>query len=163
MRNIRRLLFSVAVAVACAAYGDAAQTSTASTISDADRDALADDLEQSLLEKFRPTFILSAGECDRLPATFLPAAKDPVAGAQNGTIYGQAFRRPTPRFAGDSVELHYYHLWGRDCGRRGHRLDAEHVSVIVNAPSSVESPLADWIAKAWYAAAHENTVCDVSR
>jgi hypothetical protein len=80
--------------------------------------------------------------------------------AKNATLYGQAF----PLAADGSVarlELHFFHLWDRDCGRAGHDLDAEHVSAIVSAPS-IASPAGMWIADAWYAAAHEGSVCDAS-
>ena len=60
------------------------------------------------------------------------------------------------------VELHYYHLWRRDCGEHGHPLDAEHVAVLVQA-SRGRSGRAAWRALYWYAAAHEQTVCDVSQ
>lgn len=59
-------------------------------------------------------------------------------------IYGQAF----PVDAG--IELHYYHLWERDCGRLGHQWDVEHVAVIIHHGR----------ARFWFAAAHQGTVCD---
>ena len=52
-------------------------------------------------------------------------------------------------------------LWERDCGRRGHDLDAEHVSALVSAPR-LDAPPSAWMAEAWYAAAHEGSVCDAS-
>jgi hypothetical protein len=55
------------------------------------------------------------------------------------------------------VELKYFHLWARDCGRAGHALDAEHVSALVAATGED-----DWRALYWYAGAHEDTVCDAS-
>lgn len=60
------------------------------------------------------------------------------------------------------VELHYYQLWSKDCGAHGHPLDTEHVAVLVRA-SSHDLKAARWKALYWYAAAHENTVCDVSQ
>lgn len=60
-----------------------------------------------------------------------------------------------------AVELHYYHLWSRDCGRMGHNLDAEHVSVLVKAVEP-DTTAGAWKAVYWYAAAHEDTACDVS-
>jgi hypothetical protein len=59
------------------------------------------------------------------------------------------------------VEIHYYHLWKQDCGRMGHALDAEHVSVLIR-PSEVAGSR-KWKAVYWYAAAHEDTVCDASQ
>ena len=74
---------------------------------------------------------------------------------ENGTIYGQAFPR-----AGNpnQVELHYYHLWRVDCGEMGHNLDTEHVSALLGRGQTSK-----WKALYWYAAAHEETVCDASR
>jgi hypothetical protein len=60
------------------------------------------------------------------------------------------------------VEIHFYHLWRQDCGAHGHPLDAEHVSVLVQASAS-DLTAAKWKALYWFAAAHENTVCDVSQ
>jgi hypothetical protein len=70
-------------------------------------------------------------------------------------IYGQAF--PREGHAGQ-VELHYYHLWRRDCGTLSHDLDAEHVSGLVARDDESK-----WKALYWYAAAHEGTVCDASQ
>ena len=127
---------------------------------DLDRDNLSDRLEQSLLERFKPTLLLSRGECDGAPASFLPFASEPRVLAKDGTLYGQAF--PIPSDAGRArIELHFYHLWSRDCGRLGHDLDAEHLSAIVSAPRPGAADR-DWIADVWYAAAHEGSACDAS-
>jgi hypothetical protein len=122
------------------------------TAQDLDRDGLDDAFEQVLLQRFLPVFYVSAGECDGLPASFVRGTEHPVVAARNGTIHGRAF----PAFEG-AVELHYFHLWARDCGRGGHDLDAEHVSALIE-------PQADgtWAARLWYAAAHEDTICDQS-
>jgi hypothetical protein len=61
-----------------------------------------------------------------------------------------------------AVEIHFYHLWKRDCGPHGHDLDTEHVAVLVRG-SERDVDAATWKAVYWYAAAHENTVCDVSQ
>lgn len=106
-----------------------------------------DEPPQQLLEKFAPTLILSQGECDALPAEFTPGLAEPVVLSKNGTLYGQAFKN------GDLIELHYYHLWSRDCGPLPHALDAEHVSVVISREGK---------ALYWYAAAHEDTACDAS-
>ncbi|MBS1803943.1 MAG: hypothetical protein JST28_11295 [Acidobacteria bacterium] len=122
---------------------------------DSDNDGLADSLEQSLLEQFQPRFVISDHDCSTKPAEFTPMLKKPVPVADNGTIYGQAFPSPGKT---DAVELHYYDLWRKDCGQAGHDLDAEHVSVLV------ERDGADgWKARYWYAAAHEDTMCDASQ
>lgn len=117
---------------------------------DLDRDGLPDRLEQELLEKFAPRFLISAAECDVLPARFRPDAPDPALLEKDGTIYG----RSAPWGPGGGVELQYFHLWWRDCGRRGHPLDVEHVSVLLGRLES------GWAAEAWYASAHQGTVCD---
>ena len=121
---------------------------------DADRDGLDDTLEQGLLEQFLPRFYLSGNECDVSAAEFAPGAASPVPQSRNGTVYGQAF--PVARPGGNWIELHFHHLWARDCGRGGHELDAEHVSTLLRKTSG------HWRPEYWYAAAHEGTVCDVS-
>lgn len=119
---------------------------------DLDQDGLDDVVEQRLLETFAPRFLLSSGECDGLPARFAPDEAQPRVIARDGTIYGQA----SPR-SGGRIELRFFHLWARDCGRISHELDAEHVSALVAREAHGE-----WRAIAWYAAAHEGTACDVS-
>lgn len=127
---------------------------------DSDRDGIADEREQALLEKFRPTFLISVADCDLLPAEFLAGSEKPRAVARNGTIYGQVFPRSSSSENSALVEIHYYHLWARDCGRTGHALDAEHVAVLVSGEPS--QPVSAWRAVYWYAAAHEDTLCDRS-
>lgn len=119
---------------------------------DRDRDGLDDAFEQALLQRFVPSFYLSAGECDAAPASFVPGTTNPMLAAKDGTIHARAF----PSAAG-AVELQYFHLWARDCGRNGHDLDAEHVSALVEP-----QPDGTWTARLWYAAAHEDTICDQS-
>jgi hypothetical protein len=53
---------------------------------DLDHDGLPDPLEQALLERFLPTFVLSAGECDGLPAAMASATHDPRVAWKDGTI-----------------------------------------------------------------------------
>lgn len=133
----------------------AAQTPGDAPVLDSDHDGLPDAVEQALLEQFRPRFMISSSDCSKKPAEFTPLLMKPLAAADNGEIYGQAF--PIPGRA-DEVELHFYDLWRRDCGEAGHDLDAEHVSVLVDRDSS-----GSWKAQYWYAAAHEGTVCDASQ
>ena len=121
---------------------------------DLDRDGVPDKFEQALLERFAPELVLSPGECDGLPAELAAGERHPIVRERNGTLYGQAFRH-----AGGFIELHYFHLWGRDCGRAGHALDAEHVSALL-AADRPDAPAAKWRARYWYAAGHEGTVCD---
>ena len=120
---------------------------------DSDHDGLADSVEQKLLEKYRPTFMISATDCAVRPASFEPDQAHPKPLAADGTIYGQVF--PVP--GSTDVEIHYYTLWDKDCGRVQHPLDAEHVSAIVtNGAGSTTEALY------WYAGAHEKTSCDIS-
>lgn len=127
---------------------------------DLDRDGLPDALEQALLERFLPTFVISAGECDGLPASMLPDRRDPVVAERDGTVYGHVSRVPGAAGVVD-LEIKYFHLWGRDCGRPSHDLDVERVSTLVRA-SSIDALPDAWRAVYWYAAAHEGTVCDAS-
>jgi hypothetical protein len=119
---------------------------------DSDQDGLSDTVEQALLEKFRPTFMISVTDCAVRPARFEPGLSNPKPIAADGTIYGQVF--PVP--GSSNIEIHYYTLWDKDCGRIRHPLDAEHVSVIVS--NGQDSPKALY----WYAGAHEKTACDIS-
>jgi hypothetical protein len=80
----------------------------------------------------------------------------PTPAARDGTIHAQAFPVGAPDSPDLQVEIHYFHLWSRDCGRRGHPLDVEHVSALVHKERN------DWVATLWYAAAHENTLCEKS-
>jgi hypothetical protein len=118
---------------------------------DVDRDGIDDALEQALIEKFEPTFYMHASDCDISPAEFTPGNPRPTVANRNGALYAQVLR------SGDSLEVHYYHLWGKDCGRRmSHDLDAESVSVLLRKVGDT------YEAVYWYAAAHENTLCDMS-
>lgn len=130
--------------------------------SDSDHDGLSDALEQKLLLEFMPTFMIASHDCSTLPAEFKSGSATPEVEAENGTIYGQAFPAKSAAAGSPDVELHYYHLWKTDCGLHGHPLDTEHVAVLVQ-PSSASLDSAHWKAIYWYAAAHENTVCDVSQ
>jgi hypothetical protein len=129
---------------------------------DSDQDGMSDALEQALLVQFRPTFLVGQQDCSQIPAEFRPGVKKPEPETDNGTIYGQVFPSKTSIGALPIAEIHYYHLWRRDCGAHGHALDTEHVSVLVRASDS-HLITATWRALYWYSAAHENTVCDVSQ
>ncbi|MCX6612424.1 MAG: hypothetical protein NTW74_16425, partial [Acidobacteria bacterium] len=115
---------------------------------DQDLDGVQDELEQRLIERFVPKFYVAVDDCDVAPAEFERGRVEPVAKSRNGTIYGQVFA------ASGGLEVHYYHLWAADCGRGQHPLDAEHVSAFLTEEKG------EWRARYWYAAAHEDTVCD---
>ena len=156
---VRRLLFAALFALL--AFLRSGLADTDARLIDSDQDGLSDRLEQRLLVQFAPKFMIGQGDCAGFPAQFRMGSAIPLVEQQDGTIYGQVFP-----FAGSAggrmVEVHFYHLWGKDCGPHGHHLDAEHVSVLVQASGSdLES--AEWKALYWYAAAHEKTVCDVSQ
>jgi len=135
---------------------------TQSSHVDSDHDGLSDSLEQALLLQFAPRFMISRTDCSNVPAEFVPGLSSPEVESENNTIYGQVF--PAKGFSPSKplVEIHYYHLWKRDCGAHGHPLDAEHVSVLVRASNS-DLASAKWEAVYWFAAAHQDTVCDVSQ
>jgi hypothetical protein len=134
-----------------------AQTSAVGSVSlDSDHDGLSDEVEGALLAKFSPAFMIGHEDCSIRPAQFVLDEKRPTVMADDGTIYGQAF--PRKNHPGE-VELHYYHLWRRDCGEMGHRLDTEHVSALIHFGGNVGEARAMY----WYAAAHEDTICDASQ
>ncbi len=141
---LRRLLVGL-VLVGCAAAG----------AQDSDQDGLPDAFEQALLQRFEPTLMIVADDCAGRPARFVAGAAVPTVQAEDGTVYGQAFARGP-----GEIELHFYHLWATDCGRMGHALDTEHVSALVRGTGE---DAATWRAVYWYAAAHEDTVCDASQ
>ncbi len=135
---------------------------TRSSHTDSDRDGLSDDLEQRLLEQFVPVFMIARHDCANEPGEFIAGIRNPTVQQEDGTIYGQVFPQKSAHGDGSAVEIHYYHLWRTDCGPRGHDLDTEHVSVLVRS-SGEDAMTAKWKAMYWYAAAHENTVCDASQ
>ena len=129
---------------------------------DTDGDGLSDALEQRLLVQFSPRFLIGAHDCSGTPAEFRASLSTPLVAEENGTIYGQVTRVKGNDQKHPGVEIHYYHLWKTDCGKHGHPLDTEHVAVLVRGSGS-DVETANWKAAYWYAAAHENTVCDVSQ
>lgn len=129
---------------------------------DSDGDGFTDSLEQSLLTQFSPRFYIGQQECAGLPAVFQPGVLQPTPQAEDGTVYGQVFPVKVAGAAAPMAEIRFYDLWDRDCGAHGHSLDTEHVAVLAEASSS-DLSTAKWKAVYWYAAAHENTVCDVSQ
>ena len=128
---------------------------------DTDHDGLSDLREQALLERFVPRFQVSRADCAVKPALFEEGVAKPTVAERDGTIYGQVTPRERVRGGDAVVEVHFYDLWSVDCGRMGHPLDAEHVSALLRA-KTMDSPVEDWRAVYWFAAAHEGTVCDAS-
>ena len=130
---------------------------------DSDHDGLSDALEDALLQQYAPHLQISADDCSVRPASFAPGIALPTALADDGTLYGQAMRRHVAEGTSNEIELHFYHLWRRDCGRMGHALDAEHVATLLRLTDPARPTEAhSWRAVYWYAAAHEDTVCDAS-
>src|SRR5664279_2797925 len=160
--NPAKLALALCLSVCASAVGQTTGM-PAHSRADLDRDGIDDSVEQSLLERFVPHFLVSTGDCAVAPSLFLQGALDPVALVQGGTMYGQAFARSTPVVGpkGALVELHFYHLWQRDCGKLTKSLDVEHVSALVTA-NSMSAPAADWVALYWYASARQGTMCDRS-
>jgi hypothetical protein len=152
--------FSAAVLLFLFAAWSLGYAEKASPLPDSDRDGLSDALETALLLRFEPRLMIGAEDCSILPAQFLPSAADPTVLADNGTIYGQAFPVRMATGPVQNIELHFYFLWRTDCGRMGHALDTEHVSVLLQGGSE---DVQAWKAVYWYAAAHEDTLCDASQ
>ena len=121
---------------------------------DSDLDGISDDVEQSLLEQFRPRLMVSRSDCAGLPARFASGVANPKLVAADGTIYGQV--SPAKAISPSAVELHYYTIWSRDCGRMSHPFDVEHLAALISLEGSAPKALY------WYAGAHEKTVCDIS-
>ena len=167
MKTLRRsapLLLVIALLVPTVLRSAAAQGSEQKQQSsiDSDGDGMSDSLEQSLLIQFAPAFMVARNDCSEIPAEFEPNMKTPTVRTEDGTIYGQVFPAKSSVEGLPTAEIHYYHLWKRDCGPHGHHLDTEHVAALVSASDS-HLDSAGWKAIYWYAAAHENTVCDVSQ
>ena len=164
MASAKRLTLGISLAwlLCCSRLLAQVPAGTAKFHADTDHDGLSNVLEQKLLQQFMPTFMIGTHDCSTLPAEFKADNPSPEVVADNGTIYGQAFPAKSTSEHWLAVELHYYHLWRKDCGRRGHPLDTEHVAVLIQ-PSTPDLDSARWKAIYWYAAAHENTVCDVSQ
>jgi hypothetical protein len=147
-----RIVFFFALLIAmCGSM--AAQEIAGRALIDSDHDGLTDAEEMSLLQQFLPRFVISAEDCSTRPAEFRALLSRPEVEAEDGTIYGQAFPRGK-----QEIELHYYDLWRKDCGESGHALDAEHVSALLTHDKE-----GAWKARYWYAAAHEDTLCDDSQ
>ena len=100
---------------------------------DTDRDGLSDEFEEALMLKFVPSFHITRDACDISPAEFHKASLEPKVKARNGTVYGQVFPVTRDGVAGDFIEIHFYLLWGKDCGQAGHALDTESVSSLLRA------------------------------
>jgi hypothetical protein len=149
-----RILLSAGLLLFAVLIGSAQRTLVDAT-EDSDRDGLSDALEDALLAQFAPRFMIGSDDCSVRPAQFIPNLAKPTVQDENGTIYGQAFPRTGNP---NQVEVHYYHLWRTDCGEMGHNLDTEHVSALL-----VRDQTSKWKALYWYAAAHEETVCDASQ
>jgi hypothetical protein len=130
---------------------------------DSDHDGLSDELENALLQQYAPHLHIAADDCSVRPSSFKPGMVVPTVLSDNGTLYGQAKPRHVPAGSTREIELHFYHLWERDCGRLGHPLDAEHVAALLRlADPEKPEQAGSWRAVYWYAAAHEDTVCDAS-
>ena len=162
MRMARLMVFACAgLALSCG--GSGAARADAPAVVDSDRDGLSDALEQELLVRFAPSFRVDPQDCAGRPAFFVPDRTNPVAESEDGTIYGQATPRVLPNVKARLIELRYFHLWRGDCGSMSHLLDAEHVSVLIQGTSGNAQSAGEWRALYWYAAAHEDTVCDASQ
>ena len=129
---------------------------------DRDGDGVSDALEQALSQRFHPKFWVDARECAGLPAQFRSDSIKPEVQAHNATIYVRVSPSTALGTQRAAIELSFYHLWDKDCGPLSpHPLDVEHVAALLVANTPDAEP-SEWTALYWYAAAHENTVCDTS-
>lgn len=162
LRSSASLLFVLALLTPALLRTQSIREPEGKPVLDSDQDGMSDALEQALLVQFAPVFMVAPHDCSGLPAEFAPNLETPTVEAANGTIYGQVFPAKSANDGLPTAEIHFYHLWREDCGPHGHPLDTEHVAVLVTA-SGPDLATAKWKALYWYAAAHENTVCDVSQ
>jgi hypothetical protein len=126
-------------------------------VADLDRDGVSDSLEQALIEQFRPHFLVDADECAQGPAEFEAFSMKPRVKEFNAAIYARVSPSEALGSGVTALELHYYHLWEKDCGLvASHPLDVERVVALL-VPNET-----GWKALYWFAAAHEGTVCDTS-
>jgi hypothetical protein len=102
----------------------------------------------ALLLRFQPKFLIAKDDCAVAPSAFDDQSSKPLSTAADGTLYGHV-KRVT-----NGTQLQYFHLWSKDCGRNGHQLDAEHVSILLDEAEVPRFALS---------AAHQNTVCDASQ
>lgn len=158
MRWILRLRLMILPLVVVSAFARAQEPLDVDT----DHDGLSDVREQAILERFVPRFQVSRADCAGKPALFEEGVLKPTVMERDGTVYGQVTPRVSAAGGDALVEVHFYDLWSVDCGRMGHPLDAEHVSVLLRA-KTMDSPVEDWRGVYWFAAAHEGTVCDASQ
>lgn len=134
----------------------------APTTADRDGDGVSDALEHALVERFEPQFWLNVDECAIRPAEFQAGLVEPRVVARNGAIYTRVAPSAVVLPERVALTVTYFHLWDQDCGPLSpHPLDVEHVSALVAAPS-LSSSADEWVALYWYAAAHEDTICDTS-
>jgi hypothetical protein len=149
------------IALAAATALTTAQYPARTAPVDADRDGLNDRLEQRLIERFQPRLHVSTSDCAERPSAFAANAVQPTPTTKDGTIYARAFPVDRAGESGGWIEVQYFHLWAHDCGWNSHPLDVEHVSVLLRAYSR-EAAAEAWTARYWYAAAHQDTICDAS-
>ena len=83
---------------------------------DGDGDGLDDSFEQAILHRFTPVFHIAESDCAVLPSEFRAGTSEPSPLAPNGVIYGQVFPRHFTSGEDPFLEVHFYHLWARDCG-----------------------------------------------
>ena len=133
------------------------------TSTDSDHDGLSDQLEEALMAKFKPVFMVSRPDCSGVPAESAPENRSRVVQTEDGTIYGQVFPGNSKGGTEPIVEIHCYHpleerlrTSGPRAGYRARfRFDTGRV-----APNRAQP---NGRAIYWYAAAHEDTVCDASQ
>jgi len=153
-------MFRILVLAACAAMAAAGPGPWTGAF-DLDRDGLDDRAEQRLIERFQPRLRISASDCAERPSALAANSARPVPAWPDGTVYARVHPVTRTDEPGAWVEIQYFHLWAQDCGWNAHALDVEHVAALLHADSPDAAPEA-WTARYWYAAAHQDTICNAS-
>jgi len=88
---MQRILCSTAILLIMlgahlSAKHSASQHAGQDTSIDSDHDGLSDDLEEALLQQYKPLFMVSQTDCSSVPAEFISENGNPTVLAEDATI-----------------------------------------------------------------------------